>query len=444
MMTHQKSPDETDLYIAKELSRIRKANFTALGITGLTLAALVALGFFTTLDVSVPATGELRPSTWYQVTTEVAGQIRTVLVEEGERVTPGKALLELENAEIAMSLEESAAQLVTLKTQAREYEAEIFGASREIEEEIAQRVAAVAQLEAELRRLESGGNPSMIAVTRARVEKTSTAVQQAERALAKAREEEKQGIIPGKEVDEAEDRLLLAKADLEIEKKELARTENPYTPQEIESARAKLVEARHAVAESEARRGEVEVCRAKINTLEEKVRETEVRIRHLEAGRKALSVTSPVDGKILTHDPKALEGIWAKPGDPLLSIGTSEGFVVDGELKEDFLPRVRTGLSAKIYLRAFPFREYQVLEGEVTGIGERFETGGTETGTSSTRKNVTPIRISFKDTEIQQRGESFPLRPGLSAEVRIIIKRAGVWDLLVETVQKWRSKQLTG
>jgi hypothetical protein len=88
--------------------------------------------------------------------------------------------------------------------------------------------------------------------------------------------------------------------------------------------------------------------------------------------------------------------------------------------------------------------EYRVLEGEVVGIGERFETGGGESGASSTKKNVTPIRISLRDTAIEQDGESFPLRPGLSAEVRIIIKRAGVWDLLIETAQKWRSKQLTG
>ena len=110
--------------------------------------------------------------------------------------------------------------------------------------------------------------------------------------------------------------------------------------------------------------------------MKEKIGETDVRIRHLAASNQALSITSPVDGKILTHDPKALAGLWVKPGDPILSIGTSEGFVVDGDLKEDFLPRVRPGLMTKVYLRAFPFREYQVLEGELTGIGERFETAG--------------------------------------------------------------------
>jgi multidrug resistance efflux pump len=444
MMTNRKSADETDLYIAKELSGIRKANFVALGITAVILTSLVVLGFFTTLDVCVPATGELRPATWRQVTTEVPGQVRTVLVEEGTRVAPGRVLLQLDNAEIAANLEASGAELSTLKTQVLEYEAEILGASREIQEAIAQKMAAAAQLEADLRRLESGGNPGMIAVARALVEKASTAVQQADRALVKAREEGKQGIIPGKEVDQAEDRLSLAKADLDIQGKELARAEKPYTPQEIDSARAKLLEARHAVAEAEARWGEIAVFQAKINTLGERILETEVGLRHLEASKKALSITSPVAGKILTHDPKTLEGTWAKPGDPLLSIGTSEGFVVDGELKEDFLPRVRPGLAAKIYLRAFPFMEYRVLEGEVVGIGERFETGGGESGASSAQKNVTPIRISLRDTAIEQDGESFPLRPGLSAEVRIIIKRAGVWDLLIETAQKWRSKQLTG
>jgi multidrug resistance efflux pump len=234
-------------------------------------------------------------------------------------------------------------------------------------------------------------------------------------------------------------RFRLAEASYRIAQEQLAQAEHPYTSHDLERAEAELAEASHGAAQARAGLAELEVYRAEIRTLDRLIQETNVRIGHLERQQAKLRVTAEVGGKVLTNDVERQVGRWVNAGETLVEIGEEGRFVVDGHLREEFLPRVRVGLPAKVYLRAFPFREYEVVSGKVVELSETFSRAETPGFPPGSGEAVALIRVALDQVVVEHEGEELPLRVGLSAEVEIVVRRAGLWDLLKENVQRWRS-----
>lgn len=423
-----------------EVRRLHRINLGALLGAAAILAALAVMGFFTEVDVSVPARGELAPATLFEVVAEAEGQVKTVHVRHGDTVEPGDVILELSNDSLRAQIEEARAALETALSRREETAARLEAEDREIREEIAQKEAAVGGQEGRIREIKAGGDPRTIAVARARLHMASIELEYAALEFEKAESLLHKGVLQSKKRDEAETRYRLAEASHRIAREQLAQAESPFTPHDLERAEAELQEASHAAAQARARLAETDVYRAEIRTLEREIQETRVRIDHLERLQGKLRVTADVQGKVLTRDVDRQVGRWVKAGDLLVEIGQEGEFVVDGYLREEHLPRVRVGLPAKVYLRAFPFREYQVLQGELVELSETLTRRDGETSREDEGKPVAPIRVLLDQSGIEHEGEEVPLRAGLSAEVEIVIRRVGLWDLLKENLRRWRSE----
>jgi multidrug resistance efflux pump len=425
-----------------EVRRVHRLNLFALLAAFIILAGLVMMGFYTEVDVSVPARGEVAPATLVELVAEVEGQVKSVRVRHGDTVEPGDLILELLNDDLQAQYEEARATVQTALSRKDEVSARLAGEEQAIREEIAQKEAAMAGSEARVREIQAGGDPRTIAVARARLHMASIELEYAALELEKAESLLQKGVLQSKKRDEAETRYRLAQASHRIALEQLAQAESPYSSHDLESAQAGLQEASHAVAQARARLSEIDVYRAEIRTLGRVIEETNIRIGHLERQQAKLRVVAGVRGKILTDDVERQVGRWVRVGEPLVEIGEEGRFVVDGYLREEYLPRVKVGLPAKVYLRAFPFREYQVLQGELAELSEKFTRRDEQGAGKDEGKPAAPIRVTLSQAGIEHDGEEVPLRAGLSAEVEIVIRRAGLWDLLKENVQRWRSEPM--
>jgi len=426
-----------------ELRRLRRVNALSLAAAAVVLAGLGVMAFLTEVDVSVPAKGEVAPAELFEVSAGVEGQVKAVHVGHGDTVEAGDPLLDLSNDELEEDLEEARAALQTAQSRRAEVEKRLAVEGDEIREEIAQREAAVGRLEARIAEIQAGGDPQAIAVAEARLRMASIEMEYAALSLEKAETLLQKGVLQSKKRDEAENRYRLAEAAFEIAREQVAQAKDPYSAHDLARAEADLAEARHAAAEARARLGELDVYRSEILTLERAIEETEVRLRHLERRREKLHIVSPVDGKVLTNRVEHLAGRWVRAGEALLELGRGESFVIEGYLAEEYLPQVATGQEAKVYLRAFPFREYEVLDGELVALSERFAPGEGDARSGGNGDRVAPIRVALRQTAVEYEGEELPLRPGLSAEVEIVVRRIGLVDLLRESIQRWRSGSIS-
>jgi multidrug efflux pump subunit AcrA (membrane-fusion protein) len=61
--------------------------------------------------LSISITGTLQPRNWTTVKAKVAGDLKTILVREGESVTPGQVLARIDAQDAQARLDEKAADL---------------------------------------------------------------------------------------------------------------------------------------------------------------------------------------------------------------------------------------------------------------------------------------------------------------------------------------------
>ena len=165
----------------------------------------------------VSATGEVRPARWAGLSFPVDGQVQTILVEEGQTVTSGQPLIQLDAVRL----------------------------NRAVSEAQAARSAA----EADLARLKAGAHPQdvaaaeqAVAAAKADIQIAKAGVDAAEAALGQAQA----GIsVAGAQV-------AVAQAGVKVAQAELAMAQAGARPEELSAAQAALDQARAAVRVAQA------------------------------------------------------------------------------------------------------------------------------------------------------------------------------------------------
>jgi HlyD family secretion protein len=158
----------------------------------------------------VSATGEVRPARWASLSFPVDGQVQTILVEEGQTVTSGQPLIQLDAVRLNRAVSEAQAALARLKAGAHP-----------------QGVAAAEQT---------------VAAAKADIQIAKAGVDAAEAALGQAHA----GIsVAGAQV-------AVAQAGVKVAQAELAMAQAGARPEELSAAQAALDQARAAVRVAQA------------------------------------------------------------------------------------------------------------------------------------------------------------------------------------------------
>ncbi len=406
--------------------RLRSISFFATGLLVILLAALAIIGGLVKVDVTVPASGALEAAGWAEVKAPVDGIVQAIDIAEGQKVISGQPLLTLENAELENDYQAGKLAFDTASARKTQLETEIESTEQQLKSQLATAESLIASLELE--------NPGKVRVSQAKLEKARVRVTQAEADYRKAQDLFEQGVQSGVKRDEAKKEWELALADAEVSQKELDATRN--------AGEAELSKARAELAEKQAQVYGLNIKRNELASILIEMEKARGQIRHLEQQRERLRILAPADGEILTHRPDQLIGRHVDPGDVMLEIGNPESLTVKARIAEEYLPRIRTGLPAKVYLPALPYREYRVFDGILDEIGATFgrTVDGSETS-SSNGSATAPIGIALQQTSVLHDGEVVHLKPGLTAQVEIVVRRVGIYELVWEEIQKIRSRK---
>jgi len=164
------------------------------------------------LEDVVSATGEVRPARWASLSFPVAGRVAAVHVEEGQDVSAGQPLSELDAVQLARA--------------------------------VAEAEAALSAAQANLARVRAGAHPQdiaaaeeAVAAAEANVEVAQTQVDAAEAGLGQAQ--------TGVSIAEAQ--VAIAQAGVKVAQAEVGRAQSSTSEEELEVARAALDKARAAV-----------------------------------------------------------------------------------------------------------------------------------------------------------------------------------------------------
>ncbi len=364
-----------------------------LGLILLTAALIVALIYSQNRYEPLKVSGfleadDIRPGS------RVGGRVKLVLIEEGQSVSQGDLLIELEPYDLLERRAEAVAGLAEAKAN---YQKLVAGFRVE---EVAQAQARVDQLKARLTLLVNGPRPQEIESAIAELHLTD-----AEYRLAKAKHLRIESLFAKKsastdEMDTANTELQVAASKKEVKQKTLDLLKEGTRKEEIDEAKAQLKQAEEAwqLLKNGSRLEDIEQAEATVKAADAGLKIIDEQIQELK-------IIAPLDGTI--------EAVTLQPGDlvrsnvPVVSILDWNHLWVRCYVPENHLD-IQVDQEVDVTIDSYP---NQVFQGRVTFVSRQAEFVPRNVQTPEERsKQVFRIKVRIKDQDKL-------LRPGMSADV---------------------------
>ncbi|MGC9502280.1 efflux RND transporter periplasmic adaptor subunit [Baaleninema sp.] len=338
------------------------------------------------VTVQIEATGEVQPEQRVNLSPKVQGRLERLFVEQGDRVSRGEVVAQMESQEVAAQLAQAQARL----DRARANLAELENGARP--EEIDRARAGVRQARSQLQRsqaqlaeLRAGSRREDIAEAEAAVERADAAVAEVESRLALAQQDVRRnqqlyrdGAISRQDLDRAIDEERRARASLQQvrasaqeARRRLERLRNGARTEEIDRAEAEVTSARASLEEAQSRLDELlnGTRPEDIAAAQADVMEAEAQVQYYEVQLEDTRVRAPFPGIIAQR--YADEGAFVTPATSASNVSSAtstsivalaKGLEVLAKVPEADISQVYTGQSVEIVADAYPD---EVFEGRV-------------------------------------------------------------------------------
>lgn len=308
-----------------------------LAIFAVLLGVMAFLSWYFAMDISVRASGQIRPAAHRQVKVAIGGIIREIWVREGDRVAVGETLAVLDDAEWRLRQAKLARELAANRLRVDEVKAR-FSEDRQLRQ---------------------------LAAKRARVE-----LHQSTLGLEQVRAEQQVGAVG----------LLSCYG---WKRKPLAE----LWP--VRQARAVVGQRRADLAEAVARLQLVDGQLRELKSLAVAYAELLQDQAYLTRQLAQTVILAPDDGVVLTRDIAKRVGDQIGAGEILLEIAAGEGWVAEVAVAERDLPRVEIGQWTRVYVEAYPHMEHRIFDGAVRAMGQERAVGGGY-----------PVRVALDDSAL--------------------------------------------
>ncbi len=358
--------DGNDLFADTGFALTRSFLWILLGAFIVFAGSAAILAWLFHMDISVKGEGVLAPAVRHKVKSVVAGIVSEVHVPSGALVRAGDRLVSLDDREWKSQLERVDDEIAIMNSRLYRLRARLHSDRRIASEEL-----TVAQIEVKRAALE---------VRRVRLEHSAA--------------DEVSGNLLGWRRNPVDDLIPVQRVQGVLEHK---------------VALWKLAATRQSAHEGREREPE-ELGRE----LEKWEEERQRLMRKIEQ----TLLLSPLDGVVLTAKLEERQGDRVEAGETVVEVAEAKSWVVETDIAETDIPRVRLGQSARIEVSGFPHMEYEILHGQVARIGVQPTPAGY------------PVRVALRQTTINDFDRSHEFFAGMTATVRIIVDRGRILELL--------------
>ncbi len=355
------------------------------------------------LAVAIAASGTVTPIQSVNISPKSAGRIARVFVEQGDRVTAGQRLAQMETSDLQAELLRAQANL----SQAQARLAEVTAGPRN--EEIAQAQARLDQARARLAAAGSG-RPEEISQAQAQVSASASRLDLARARLERNRNLQSQGVISLDMLNQSEAEFRDAEANLLVAEQRLNQANSGARTEDAAQLAAAVREAESTVQLLESGSRPEQIAQAQAQVAAAQAQVTAVELQLADA-----TIVAPFDG-IITQK-YANEGAYVAPTVAAANAASStsasilaiaRGLEIVANVPEADISRISKGQRVEITADAYPGQTFvgrvnlvapeAVIEQNVTSFQVRItiETGKTEL---RSRMNVD---VNFLGEKIQQ------------------------------------------
>lgn len=395
-------------------------------MTGAFLLAFFAWAKLSSVDVIVRTEGRIVPAGKSQIVQHLEGGIvRKILIQEGEVVKAGQALMELSDIQARSNLEQGKSKSASLTgREARLLAEATAGANINfpkglMDDEV--RLSEMAAFQARRARV----------VEEVRVLRDQTAQKRGEILEAESRRKnlhaeievakQQYRVIEGLNKDNAASRLELLDSQSRVQR----------LSSQIAEAEAAIPRLKASMAEAESRVSEVWAryraeASAELTQVRAELEKSDLEINTNVDRLERNQVRAPVSGFINRLAISTVGGV-VKPGEVLMEITPDDkGVLIEARAKPNDRANLRNGLPARVRIGAYDYATYGTLEGVVLEVSA---------DTLLDERQERYYRVIVKANAEQQKMKTLP---GMTAVADIVVGKRTILSYLLSPLLKFR------
>lgn len=357
----------------------------------------------------------------HQISSRVAGTVRSVRVDEHNRVKTGQELLSLDGSDYQTAVAEAQAQLNKARAESKsslkridQLAASSSGSALEADAIQESATAVIAEAEAAVR-----SATAAIAIAQQTLKQRQAELDKAESDFGRFEVLTKQGATSQQQFDSTRKDRDVAKAALASAQVNLLQTRSMEEEkrQALNAMHSRLLNAQSSALKSKAESIDAGSSRDQYAGSKAAVAAATAALQQAKLNLSYTRISAPVAGHI---GRRAVEtGQRILPGQPVFGI-VSEDRWITANFKETQLRRIKVGQPVKIIIDATPDRFFDgYVDSVAPATGSQFALLPADNATGNFTKVVQriPVKIRFRDKELK--GISTKLAPGMSAIVRV-------------------------
>jgi multidrug resistance efflux pump len=423
-------------------------------LLGLLFILILILFWFFRMDITAKGQGRVICASWVDVKPEIDGMIKSMAVNEGEKIKMGNLLFTLEDRDRKLETESSLQKLAELKNNIAKIKQNLAIRQENVSSTIAEAKAALNEAEAGFRIMEKGPKAEEISLGQRSVKRASQQLEKANLDFDRMEKAFSLKLVSQLELDNSSHQKILFLTDLALAKDKLALLMNKYDKDQMDTARARLARQQAVLRNALARKKEVDILRQELITTQKAFITEEKRLEAVMEKLMLTKVTAPISGIIMTYDTKHLEGRSVSKGEVVLKIGGTDEYLIECQISEKDFPLVKTGQKARVTIKPFPQGEYKLFSAKVLTTGIDSTAGGPSSsigieekintlinGPQALKENYYPVTLTLeKPYHMVVFGNRYEVKPGFSAEASIIVEDERIATLLLKRVLRIKGK----
>ncbi|MBW4522714.1 MAG: HlyD family type I secretion periplasmic adaptor subunit [Scytolyngbya sp. HA4215-MV1] len=407
--------------------------YTRILASGISLMVFgtIAWAHFSKIDEVATAPGELIPSVQVRPVRALgAGTIKEIKVREGEQITKGEVLIELDSGLPQTAIDRLANSARLIRQDLARLEAERAGS-----------VTAGSTLQDELLEARLRAFNEQQAAANAEANQQFATISEAEARLSRLQENLINARENLKNAQDQEAGLRTLLADKAIPRLEYIRAKDNVTnaedkivsiEKEMDAQQDRIQQAKQSYQAASSKSGGLSSQRqsevlTQLTKRREELATVEGQLAQAKKERERETVEAPVNGTV--YSMKATRGP-VQGGEELLSVlPEGEDLLLEVKVLNRDIGFVREKMRAKVKLATFPYQEFGIVEGEVVQVSPN----------AIVDKDlglVFPTRIKLSKAAIEVRGKSVDLTPGMAATAEIVTRKKSILTFLMEPITR--------
>jgi HlyD family secretion protein len=333
---------------------------------------------------------------------ELPGKLKVVLVDEGQSVKAGQLIAELENADLEAKLQGACAELNMAETAQKILEQDIVA-------EIARSTQEVERLKAEAAKMDAGPRAEEIARAQAEVHIAEADAKRMSEEAERFADEQglKSGAWTVADRDSRRHQADAARGKLDLAAAQLQELKSGYRAEDRATAKAVLASAAADLTRLEATR------EMRLDVAKNRVLQARSQANISEAELRKSKLFSPINGRVVWKFMRTGESIDALRRQPIVAVADCSQLRVRAYIDEADFPRIMPGQNVKIRAEAY---DDQLFDGMVERVGASAGEKPFSTGEAKERNDVKVIETIVK------LGPNCPLKLGLRVTASFELK----------------------